>query len=211
MTFDTIIVAPHPDDAALSLGGGLTASRFRNAAVIVVFSQTNFRVGGVCEPQVVSETRRREEFNALSPWVRALIFLEHEDHSLRRKEKEDASAVARHLCTVLDGMPSSSDTLLLFPMGVGGHPDHELLHILGRSLDRPFRKGYFEDLPYAAMGERHSLDRAGVPGLERSVVESDFKMKARLLRFYRSQGLGAYMDSIERHHVERGGEVIYRE
>lgn len=212
MSFDTIIVSPHADDAALSLGGGLVISRFGRTAVIVVFSQTNFRIGGIGRPAVVTATRRLEELNALSRWVSEIRFLGHKDNSLEKRTAKDVAAVTAHLRSVLDDMPATANSLLLFPMGIGNHPDHCMLSMVGTKFKWSGLKGYFEDQPYAALSaELRVPPHCGAHALERTTIESDFGPKARLLRFYRSQGLAFYLDALERHHASCGGEVIYCE
>jgi LmbE family N-acetylglucosaminyl deacetylase len=209
MNLDTIVVAPHSDDAALSLGGAITASRLGRAAVIVVFSTTNFRVGGLGAPELVSALRRREDKNALLPWINSLVFLDQADHSLKTRGPGDAQIVIEKLESALQNLCWGPDTLFLFPLGLGDHPDHLLLHQIGQQFSLPCRKGYYEDLPYAATESKESCKFGSKDKLTRVAIASNFDAKARLLRFYRSQGLSIYMPALERYHSESSGEVIY--
>lgn len=177
-----VVVAPHYDDAPLSLGqslldGALSRCRVR---VVVVFGCTNWT-------RWVHPTRRRAP--AVTAWRRleeaaaSVVFgyrfrvqrleeaiLRTGDPDPARLLDPDAPVERDPLVGVIAerlGELRAGAELVLFPAGLGDHVDHRLVAAAGRQLsrDRAGGLGFYEDRPYAALldepARRAQLARLG--------------------------------------------------
>jgi len=161
-----LILSPHRDDAVLCLGGSLQIRPSRTV-VVTLFSQTAWtKVGGWGGQQKagkVTRLRASEDRRALrilgSPQQRALGLKEalfrgyrYEDTVFGGKvaPQDIIAASVRHRLTTL--IASLRPSLILAPLGLGGHVDHiitcsaalEVAHASNTSV------ALYEDLPYAA-------------------------------------------------------------
>ncbi|MFJ4795977.1 PIG-L deacetylase family protein [Kitasatospora purpeofusca] len=159
----TLLVSPHPDDIAYSVGGLLAlAGPLPRATLLTVFTRSawalprRLRKAG---PQVVGARRRTEELRYCR--LRGLADyspLGLDDASLRGYDDVGeltadpaADPVGPALTAAL--APALRDTAadtVLAPAAVGGHVDHLLVHRAVRAAGLPSATVlWYEDLPYA--------------------------------------------------------------
>ncbi|MFZ4518562.1 MAG: PIG-L deacetylase family protein [Microthrixaceae bacterium] len=202
-----LVVSPHFDDAPLSLGQSLLDGALADCdvRVHVVFGRTNWTRWVHPTPArapVVSLWRRGEELlasrsfgyrlsvgraqEALLRGVPGEVLLDPEravagDPLLNPLRADLAAAVSR-----------ARPDLVLFPAGVGGHVDHQLLAYLGAETAADgVPVGFYEDRPYAAWdgadGVRAQLTAAGLSDPHDVSAPVGEALHRRLRRCYPSQ------------------------
>lgn len=164
MRFDLLVLAPHADDAAFSVGGRIAAARRAGDKVglLTVFRSDRWQTDG---GTFGDERTRSAEDVAYA----AALGLELLPPILDEAPLRDARyRSGRRLFEWID--PTASDTkplidklvdqigplqasTVLAPLGVGEHVDHQLVHWAARSLARQVigNVEYYEDCPYALM------------------------------------------------------------
>lgn len=218
-----VILSPHLDDAALSCGGLLHALQGRVSTLVVSICCGTLRVPSADgssklahrRGHVSPHMRRCEDITAMHSVNADFVHLSFADGIYRRspltgkliyrneRERwvaprvEDAAhieelhLVLRRLCLDL------GDILLLSPMGIGSHVDHQItaqvavrLAAAGASLL------FYEDFPYVADpdigrgdrdGPRQALVRLGLAPARHFAVPVDVDGKMTLLRHYATQ------------------------
>ncbi len=165
-----VCLSPHADDAALSCGAFLArqAARGRTARVVTVLvgdpppdaalsplaHELHRRWGEHTDPMAV---RRAEDAQATAVLGCSLETWPYRDaiyrHGAYASEEglfgppADEAPLEQELgerCAALEG------GLLLFPLGVGQHVDHQLLFRVGWRLHASRPVAFYEDLPYTA-------------------------------------------------------------
>lgn len=218
---ELIFISPHLDDVVLSLGGLVAQAALRQAQgtaqarVITVcagdpgpgaagaLARALHRCWGNEHAPVAM--RRQEDAEALSPlgvvpeWLpegdaiyraydtaAALIGAARSDDPLRPRLTE-------HLNRIFDAAPSAQ---YYFPLGIGGHVDHRLIHEAGvELLGRGAEVVFYEEIPYVLTAG--ALDRRlgalGITLVPHYVdVTSSFPSKLRAAFMYRSQIAGLF-------------------
>jgi LmbE family N-acetylglucosaminyl deacetylase len=192
----TVILSPHSDDAALSLGALLAADRLpRPITLVTVFGSTTFGEGGRREHvREASSLRRSEDAEFCNALDLTLEYWHFPDACVRHPElpigelfrrAERDNDLSRALSDRLAALASDySSSLQLAPTGTGGHMDHVLLaKAAGRSLGET-RAGY-ADQPYA-LGLGHDPDRRRI--VAGAILSSrTIALKREAASFYRSQ------------------------
>lgn len=187
--FTCIVLSPHLDDAALSIGG--TIARFTAAgeptlvltiaagspppdAIPSPFAASLHRAWGVTAPGAVAR-RRREDEAAMAILGAEAQRLDQLDAIYRLPARYDTEAallgepaaedrleieLADQLASILAASPRA---LVLAPLAVGGHVDHRVVHRVAIDLARRGRDvGFYEDLPYAIKPGSVELRRAAI-------------------------------------------------
>jgi hypothetical protein len=160
-----LIVSPHSDDAALSLGyfldSNVSTVELRH---VTVFSQSAFGILPT-HARTMTEARQLEDSTYFSTLGRIHQPIPHEnlgydDAHLRLNLGADTSRLfsdavdellqARILDQITD-IAANSD-LILLPAGIGRHIDHVLLSLVGQSLrSGGLRVAFYMDQPYALL------------------------------------------------------------
>ncbi len=202
-----LLLSPHPDDIALSIGGllhgGLLAAPVR---VVTLFGRSNYlETSGFQEDvNAVTRIRQAEETDAVRTFGVELVYHELSEAALRDSEAGDC--IFAENCTERFSGPPELDNLVLesvrdlpgatiwAPLGLGCHRDHLLVQrtaaLVAQSAGRPLV--YYEDLPYAAQMaeraiERHALQIERRLRPERIAVEGVFEQKLATVAGYSSQ------------------------
>ncbi|MFI7498571.1 PIG-L deacetylase family protein [Streptomyces sp. NPDC049687] len=222
-----VIVSPHPDDAALALGG--TVAR-QGGRILDVFSVETWTKDPYYaeRPELTRHTLLAEETVAarvLGARVELLGFVDAADRELRRdrfftdpawsdgfarEEPELFDAVTERLATLLDGTG-----LVYAPLGVGGHVDHLACREAVLELARGGRLGgarlaFYEDQPYSLFSSAEETARklgarlaeAGLGELRprlRPVDDTAALTKAEALGAYRIQVRKGIIQRVRRH------------
>jgi LmbE family N-acetylglucosaminyl deacetylase len=204
-----ILLSPHHDDAALSLGGWLAMlgrvmpEVLGRILVVNVFSRSAYAPylgGDRADVETVSRARAAEDHEFVRAARVSGLDLDFPDSScvgfddrtelLARAESDprldSVGAKLREL--IPDG------ALVLSPLGVGNHIDHCIVsHAVRAAGDRAWARAYYEDVSYASKlpagaSRRLALCLLGSRAASFKVcISSDFDAKMRALRCYRSQ------------------------
>lgn len=190
----TLILSPHSDDAALSLGALVAADRLpRPITLVTVFGSTTFGDGGRREHvREASSLRRSEDAEFCTALDLTLEYWDFPDACVRHPElpigelfrrAERDNDLPRALSDRLAALASAySSSLQLAPTGIGGHMDHVLLAEAARRSLGETRAGY-ADQPYAlAMSKDRRRIAAGAILNSRTMA-----LKREAASFYRSQ------------------------
>jgi LmbE family N-acetylglucosaminyl deacetylase len=220
-----VILSPHLDDAALSCGGLLHALQGRVSTLVVSICCGSLRILhadgsskiSTRRGHVSSRTRRREDIAAMHSVDTDFVHLSFADGVYRRspltgrliyrnaRERwvlpriedlahiEELYLVLRRLCLDLGRI------LLLSPMGVGHHVDHQItaqVAVRMAAANAGAELLFYEDFPYVAdphMGRGdqddpvQALTRLHLAAAQRLVMPVDVAAKMALLSHYASQ------------------------
>lgn len=200
-----LLLSPHSDDLALSVGSRLSSSRgwrgMPKTAVTVFVESVHAPYADVQGEREITRLRQREEQDFARAAGAGLIQLPWKEAWLRGYPSRESlfavddprrdplyQEVRASLRTVLASRPWAA---VVAPLGIGRHVEHLIVRDACRELGaRPLL--LYEDLPYAADFGNDELDRAaafdGVP--RRASFLADPRAwagKQRLLDLYRSQ------------------------
>jgi LmbE family N-acetylglucosaminyl deacetylase len=224
----TIILSPHPDDAALSCGGRMLAGH--NVLIVNAFSKSawwRFPIGERDLPKIQACRAKEEDLvsRLCGAEIRALDLpeallrghkLEHVFTAAPGDPDRDASQAISRAVSELAARHALAHWFV--PLAVGDHIDHRLTRDAARdALDAAGVKTnhlhFYEDLPYAAkLGPRADFS-SHVPGLtlRQNPLEIDdvIGWKLELLRAYWSQFTWGSLVELRRHAGQVGGEVTW--
>lgn len=164
-------LSPHLDDAVLSCGGLLARAREQGWPVRIVtvfagssppselltpFARELHRAWG--DPPAPVATRRLEDELAAGVLDCVVTWWPYQDAIYRHPaysswESVIGTPVEENAleAELLDRCAALSEAVLLFPLAVGHHVDHQVVFRVGWSLGQGGRRvGFYEDLPYAA-------------------------------------------------------------
>jgi LmbE family N-acetylglucosaminyl deacetylase len=226
----TLVVAPHPDDAALSVGG--TIGRCRGpVSLITVFGCTNYtRDGGFeCDVEAVTCRRRSEDRAFAARFDLDWTYLEIRAAGVRCAEPasifvqprdSDALEIDRRQVgvTVEKGLRAAIERLapwvIVAPAGIGGHRDHLLVRTVAEQLAAAsgIATVYYEDLPYALAFSEEDLAAAmmRVDPWARPIyvpIGDGLAEKLSAARLYESQVDQSLVDSLRRAACRWGAPV----
>ena len=157
------LLSPHSDDVALSLGGSLLRGALGDVRITTVFSISDYTINDEgLSAKEVTEIRKEEDrvFFSHLPGEPAIVYLDRLDAPLRRgihhertiglgidaSDEREAASVAVPLIG-----DASAGTLILSPLGIGGHVDHLVVRRAAIEVSRVgYPVGFYEDLPYTA-------------------------------------------------------------
>ncbi len=207
-----IIISPHLDDAALSLGGMMLLwqrAEFR-VLVVNVFSRSAWWRFDSAEAQKIIAVRAAEEDLAMRLAAANVQMLDlpealQRGHSMENVFTAAAGAADQAATERIEEAVGSlcvrfPDAQWLLPLGLGGHVDHRICRDAAwRTLarcNRSKRAAFYEDQPYAAEGDRKQIK--SIPNMlahlrpdrlqpaEYRLVDA-LPLKLELLRVYWSQ------------------------
>jgi len=223
-----IILSPHLDDAVLSLGGHILhwLSQDTPVLAISVFTLSEYVADG---PRGLHATPRRkseearvvEALNARFPKTPYQVkFLDFKEAPLRgpyHKTPEypyahgiqwerDARMIEELEKTLQACLLDHGKANWFFPLAIGEHADHEILHYAATRLADKLSDGlvFYEDVPYA---DRHDIKKrlACSPQLEPKILRPiNLETKIELARLYESQPIETWIDRIEKIAIDRG-------
>ena len=218
-----VILSPHLDDAALSCGGLLHALQARVSTLVVSICCGTLRVLAADgssklahrRGHVSPRTRRREDITAMhsvnadfvhlsfadgiyrrSPLTGKLIYRNERERWVSPRVEdmahiEELYLVLRRLCLDLGSL------LLLSPMGIGNHVDHQITaQVAVRLAAAGATLLFYEDFPYVADarigrgdhdGPHEALARLNLTPARHFSLPVDVAGKMALLRYYATQ------------------------
>ncbi len=206
-------LAPHLADAVLSCGGTLRRLVQEGHPVEVItvfagdpilplppFAQALHARWGGGEPAMAM--RRAEDREALAllgatpihwPFPDVIYRRDAEGRPLCRSREDlfrppfpDEAVWIERVRDALAALPWAEGDVLLAPMALGGHVDHQIVRMAVEGWRGPgVIWGFYEDFPYA---EREApLGPAGWQPHRVALAEEDLRVKARAIQAYRSQ------------------------
>lgn len=183
--YDEIHISPHMDDTAYSCAGRILQRRREGVRVLVV---TVFGNGKSALDQSDTGTfsdyaKRLEEERAVMQRLDVdHIWLNYPELLFRKKGASDLigyllpflslggsahddlfetllGLIQQRLARPSAGAPTAPEGEVLFPFGVGFHPDHRVLFDVGRALHGlgRFRVTFYEDVPYSTVPALRAL------------------------------------------------------
>jgi hypothetical protein len=152
------VIAPHSDDAALSLGGFLIKSNFIKE-IVNIFSTCAFSIiPKLKNPEEITLMNNKEECLFAQKIKAKLYFLGKNEALLRGyrhwkgkiNKKKDGKILNEILGFIKERAINWHE--IYFPIGIGNHIDHKIIFEIGKYLTRKLSKKiyFYEDLPYAA-------------------------------------------------------------
>lgn len=217
-----LVLSPHPDDAAINLGGLLSALSERSAPIhiLTVFTKSGYAPGREdIENNVPAVTKCRlyEEHRFAETISAQLTYLDLNDSSVEGmdgvQERKADPVTDTRAGAVKAALKDLRPRLVFAPAGIGGHVDHL---IVSRCAVECFKDVapifFYEDLPYASYFSPIELEselnlRLNSDRVEMRVPFARQEEKKRaLLHCYPSQILPEREDLILRYARQFGGE-----
>lgn len=207
---NVVLLSPHPDDIAFSLGGWLVRRPLAAGAprLVTVFSTSRYTTGALDDVSTVTRLRRAEDEAYAAAHGLALAHLGLPDSSVLGMTDDDqrtasASDDPRRDATRAAVARAVGDAdLVLGPLALGGHIDHRLVAAALREL-RGDGCAYYEDLPYAAgfsVSEIAAAAEAALGAAARAIaLPIDLASKRTAIAAYGSQLQASEVAAIEAH------------
>lgn len=158
-----VLLSPHDDDAAFSLGSALIDGRLAPCVVVAIFTESNCVEGeSTLSTAEITARRRKDNQMFFERWSPAslLVDLQCQDAPLRKnihvdrvfddRMDPDQAGEIKRLANAVRSVASPIE-LIIAPLGLGGHIDHVLVSKTALALGKlGWPIIYYEDLPYAA-------------------------------------------------------------
>ena len=223
MTRKTIIISPHLDDAAFSLGAALLDRRFMNPTIVSVFTRSRYRIDGCGDVEQVTSERQTEDIVACRALSIGCRYLGFEDASLRAPYADEAEYMRPNLNVssdpVWDNVCIALRTLLtqhnwhrvVLPLGVGNHIDHRIVRDAALyGLRNSTKVLFFQDLTYDR-DECEIAELCAQIGVKKELIfqTSAQDRKFALCEFYASQIDGGIRSSLIGAMEKHGGERVW--
>jgi LmbE family N-acetylglucosaminyl deacetylase len=213
-----IVISPHADDAAYSIGGLIQKSIFKSQIhIVTLFGRSNFlrKSGFESDWRSVTSLRQREDTAFATRVGVGLTYFNFPEAGLRLGPGQVFSANTRQGTVAIPGKLTTKaralfDRLrprcLFAPLAIGGHYDHLIARQLAatEARKRKLPLFYYEDLPYVAYLSPQELiahTRSVDPKLRAAYVPIDLKAKLNNLTLYRSQITGEELQIVSRYTV----------
>jgi glycosyltransferase involved in cell wall biosynthesis/SAM-dependent methyltransferase len=211
-----VFFSPHPDDVVLSCGGMIDSliSQSKSVQVVTVFGGDSNDDASAFARHLhekwgirarASEKRRAEDFRALQTLgVKQFAYWDYLEAPQRRSGGQllygsydelrgtpalaDEQLIDEIAERILKMNVASLDPLFYFPLSIGQHVDHQILHAVGRRLSAAGKRVcFYEDYPYV---EKYG-DADKLNWLPKVVAISlDTKLKAAIAYESQLAGLG---------------------
>ena len=205
---ELVVVSPHVDDAALSLGAAISravrsGTHVRILTVLAGDPGSNAPAGewdrksGFRTAGEAATARRAEDATACARLGASASWLPYSDNQYERGGSDDEIRTA-----VVESVGAPLVLLPGFPLH---HPDHRWLRELLEPAFPPERRGFYVEQPYAATA---AADPPGDGWNRLRATLGDQRRKLAACRAYASQQgpLERPMASIFRYEITRGGE-----
>ncbi len=220
----TILVSPHSDDIAYSLGGTLLQNFFNGPILMVtIFTKSNYSPCiKISDSEIISKIRSLEDIEFANKLQINYQSLNFNEPPLRGYSRLDIfannnptsdpiySEVHNTLLKLIKSYPCN---LIVSPMGLGNHIDHIILcHICSRiAQENNIRIVFYEDLQYASMLSLKQIKvRANSinPNLKYSKINISpiFNDKIENMKYYKTQARRAFFTMIKSHALRLGIE-----
>ncbi len=219
-----IILSPHCDDAAFSLGGLLLSGMIDNVVICTVFSISNCTYNDLEDSIENITTIRKKEDEEFFKQCKSKIHLHYMDKldAPIRMGNEDLDVFNtsftkkdREICTEIISFIEdnfSIDDIIYAPLALGNHIDHYILFEVAADLAAEgYDVNYYEDLPYAANCSNYLLKRR-ISSLEERIenVYSDLVRHSKISIIDKISALSIYRSQIDPSIIKRISNYHYR-
>jgi LmbE family N-acetylglucosaminyl deacetylase len=219
-----VAVSPHPDDVALSCGGVLRLERAVSWTIVSCFTRSSYAPRAAFHGcfQTVTAARRLEDEAYAGRMGARLLRFDLPDSSARDGcagippvEPADEAGLLRILVMSLKAL-RDSDAVCLCPLGIGGHPDHQVARAAATAVFPRERLVFYEDLPYSAWIGGPSAASAAAAALDTGLephrvdVSSVFALKMSDLGAYPSQIAQSWRELVASYAHDLGGAARAR-
>jgi len=212
------VLAPHIDDAILSIGGliqGLVKKK-KEVTVIYVFTISNWinpdaitRSNAIDDTVLVTKLRKTEEENVAKYLKYNYFFLDFEDFPIRKPFLNSLSEqlLIESIQSALKGFFNEND-MCYFPIGIK-HPDHQIVGTIGKNLrGAGYNIIFYEDIPYVADNEfdpEQFCARMKAEGFTHELINIDINFKLSLLKKYKSQMSYEWLNCVRSYSINISG------
>jgi len=218
----TILVSPHSDDIAYSIGGTLLQNFFnRPILMVTIFTKSNYSPSiKISGSEIISKVRRLEDIGFADKLEMEYQSLNFNEPPLRGYSRGDIFAnnnpTSDPIYTevhnnLLKLIKSYRCNLIVSPMGLGNHIDHIMLCDICYRIakENNIKIVFYEDLQYASMLTLKQIkDRANSinPNLKYSNINisSIFHDKIENMKFYKTQARRTFFTMIKSHALRLG-------
>jgi LmbE family N-acetylglucosaminyl deacetylase len=222
----TVILSPHADDAALSIGGMLCKRMLAEPVTLVtIFGRSNYLRESAFQGdwEIVTTRRRGEDIAFANSLGIELRYLEFPEASLRLGSSFDmifsnkmyATEVQfpNNLITVIKEIIGHETPQFLFaPLGLGLHHDHLITNRLSQEIASQYGLSviFYEDLPYVAgISENQIIQHVSsvCATLTPAYVSIDNEISDKItnLMLYKSQ-IGEFELNVARYYAAHWGD-----
>ncbi len=156
-----VILSPHCDDAAFSLGASLLSGYLKDVKIITIFSLSNCTVNNKNKDiKYISSIRKNEDFifSSYCPKNLAFTYCDLLDAPLRMNigeedvcntSNDEEQFVTQTIINKIIIEKVSKEAFILAPLGLGNHIDHLILRNTAITfLQNGYKVAFYEDLPY---------------------------------------------------------------
>jgi LmbE family N-acetylglucosaminyl deacetylase len=215
-----VLLSPHPDDIAFSLGGWLAQRPFAAGSprLVTVFSTSRYTTGALRDVATVTRLRRVEDEVYAAAHGLQLEHLGLPDSSVLGMTDDDQQTASmvddprRDETRAAVARAVRGADLVLGPLALGGHIDHRLVAAALRELHDE-RCAYYEDLPYGAVFALSEIAAAAEAALgaapTATALPIDLASKRTAIAAFGSQLQASEVAAIEAHaqRLDPGGPV----
>lgn len=220
----TILVSPHSDDIAYSIGGTLLQNFFnRPILMVTIFTKSNYSPSiKISDPEKISKVRHLEDVGFTDKLGINFQCLNFNEPPLRGYSRPEIFAknnpasdpiyteVYNNLLKLIKSYPCD---LIAAPMGLGNHIDHIMLCDICRRIaeETKIRIVFYEDLQYASMLTLKQIKiraKSINPNLKCSNINISprFNDKIENMKFYKTQERKTFFTLIKSHALRLGIE-----
>ncbi len=222
--FKTILVSPHSDDIAYSIGGTVLQNIFAGPLLMVtIFTRSNYSPCiKIYNSEIISKIRHLEDVKFAEKIKIEFQSFDFSEPSLRGYSRRDVFAninpasdpIYTEVYDALSkSIKSSQCELIVSPMGLGNHIDHNIVSNICYRIanENNIRIVFYEDLHYAS---RLSLNQIKVRAFSISPnikhrkinVTSIFNDKIENIKLYKTQARRIFQTMIKSHALRLGIE-----
>lgn len=220
----TILVSPHSDDVAFSIGGTLLQKVFLSPMMMVtVFTKSNYSPCiRIKKPELISKVRHLEDVKFAERLRIKSLFLDFPEPELRGYSRGEIFAnrdptsdpiYTEVYNALLNLIKSFECELIVSPMGLGDHIDHNIaVSICSRiARENNIKIIFYEDLHYAS---RLTLKKIKIraqtidPNINYRIINisSMFNDKINNIKIYKTQARRIFQTMIKSHALRLGME-----
>jgi len=220
----TILVSPHSDDIAFSIGGTLLQNIFtRPILMVTIFTKSNYSPCiNICKSDTISKVRHLEDVEFADKLEIEFQSFDFSEPPLRGYSRQDIFAnnnpasdpIFTEVYDALSKLIKSSQCqLIVSPMGLGDHIDHNIVCKICCRIaeENNIRIVFYEDLHYASRLTLKQIKLRAFsisPNIEHRKINitSIFNDKIENVKLYKTQARRIFQTLIKSHALRLGIE-----
>ncbi|MDN5201204.1 hypothetical protein QQ008_07520 [Fulvivirgaceae bacterium BMA10] len=225
-----IILSPHSDDVAFSLGAFIISNNLKDIHVLTFFSRSTCTAKNEkMDVDIVTRIRKKEDeqFFKFCKSKAELFYFDFLDAPIRLNIKEEdvcstySTALEKSILNKVEHTLLNlitNDSIILSPLGLGGHVDHLLVREIALKLLRTgYNVGFYEDLPYAGNFLQNAIYHKVFQlngkyniTLKPLIIDSSLTIndKVKACSNYSSQIENSTIDRIKKYHSQFDNQLV---